>query len=143
MNRPIVGNAGVRGLLERKIADPRYRARFERRYPEFVLEVQILKALERKRWNLTDLARALHTSKGNVSRDLSAGGIRSASLPRLRRVAQALGMEFIPLLVERKRGASILTTAGRFQLEDLVKGVTRRNRPPLLLEDRPRGREVW
>jgi len=90
------------------MADPAYRARFEREYPEFVLEVQMLKALERKRWTYDDLAKAMHTSKGNISRDLSAGGIRAASLPRLRRMAEALGMEFVPLLIDRRRERSIL-----------------------------------
>ena len=98
----------VTSLIERKLADPAYQARFEREYPAFVLEVQMLKALERKRWTFADLARAMHTSKGNISRDLSAGGIRGASLPRLRRMAEALGMALVPLLIDRKRERSVL-----------------------------------
>ncbi len=101
-------NSKVKGLLERKIENPAYRARFERNYPAFVLEVQLLKALERKGWTFDRLARALHTSKSNISRDLSAGGIRTASLPRLARMAEALDMEFVPLLVSQKKEKAIL-----------------------------------
>jgi len=97
----------IKSLLERKMKDPTYRSRFERNYPAFTLEVQILKAMERKDWTYGDLAKALATSKSNVSRDLSAGGIRSASLPRLARMAEVLDMEFVPLMIEQKRRKKI------------------------------------
>ena len=98
----------VKGLLERKLENPVYRTRFERQYPAFVLEVQILKALEEKGWTFEDLARKLHTKKNNVSRDLSAGGIRSATIKRLSRMAEALGMEFLPLLIPPRLEGKVL-----------------------------------
>ena len=98
----------IRGLLERKLDSPVFRARFEREYPAFILEVQMLKALERKGWTYDDLARRLHTSKANISRDLRAGGIRSATLKRVTKMAEALGMEFLPLLIAQKAGGRIL-----------------------------------
>ena len=120
-----MSHAKAESLLERKLMRPAYRARFERNYPAFVLEVRLLRALERKGWTFERLARALHTSKSNISRDLSAGGIRTASLPRrlapwigarrrqaslprLAKMAEALDMEFIPLLVSQKKERTIL-----------------------------------
>ena len=98
----------VKSLIERKMGNPGYRARFERDYPAFMLEVQILKAMERKGVSYAALAKVLHTSKSNISRDLSAGGIRSASLPRLSRLAEALGMEFVPIMVEQKHEKAVM-----------------------------------
>lgn len=100
--------ARAKSLIERKLMRQAYRARFEQNYPAFVLEVQLLKALERKGWTFERLARTLHTSKSNISRDLSAGGIRTASLPRLMRMAKALDMEFVPLLISQKRERTVL-----------------------------------
>jgi len=105
----------AKSLIERKMENPAYRARFERDYPAFMLEVQILRAMERKGVTYSKLAKALHTSKSNISRDLSAGGIRLASLPRLSRLAEALGMEFVPIMVEQKREKAIMA-----KLQELV-----------------------
>ena len=69
----------IKGLLERRLDDPEQKKRHEERYEAFKLEVQILEALETKRWSYADLAQATGTSKSNVSRDLRAGGILSAS----------------------------------------------------------------
>jgi len=101
-------HAKAKSLLERKLMRPAYLARFERNYPAFILEVQFLKTLERKGWTLERLASTLHTSKSNISRNLSAGGIRTASLPRLAKMAEALDMEFVPLLVSQKKERTIL-----------------------------------
>jgi len=105
----------IKGLLERKMAEPAYRDRFERNYPAFILEVQILRALEKKGWTFEDLAKALHTSKGNISRDLIAGGIRAANLPRLNRMAEALGMGFVPLFIDKKRERAVM-----FRLQEIA-----------------------
>ena len=105
----------IKGLLERKMAEPAYRDRFERNYPAFILEVQILRALEKKGWTFEDPAKALHTSKGNISRDLSAGGIRAANLPRLNRMAEALGMGFVPLFIDKKRERAVM-----FRLQEIA-----------------------
>ena len=100
--------AKAKGLLERKLEKASYRERFEREYPAFLLEVQILKAMEKKGWSYDDLAHALHTSKGNISRDLAAGGIRKATFTRIRKVAEALGLELVPLLIPRRLQTSVL-----------------------------------
>ncbi|MBI4064096.1 MAG: hypothetical protein HY401_07335 [Elusimicrobia bacterium] len=99
-------------LLDKKLADPAFRKRFETGYAAFELEVQILKALEKKKWTYQNLAKASGTSKSNISRDLSKGAIRKASLERINRIVQALGYGFIPLLVPLNREHQLL---GRLQ----------------------------
>jgi len=98
----------MKSILDKKMEEPAYRKRFEQRYPLFKLEVQILNAIEEKGWTLTDLAKAMHTHKGNISRDLSAGRIRSATLSRIVKIGDALGLVFFPLFVSEKKGNSIL-----------------------------------
>ena len=92
-----------RGLLEKKLLDPVYRRRFNEGFSAFELEVQVLNALERRGMTYTDLARLLHTSKSNISRDLSAGGINSATVARVARIGEALGMTFFPILVPKEQ----------------------------------------
>jgi len=53
----------VKGLLDRKLENAAYRARFERNYPAFVLEVLLLKALERKGWTFDHPPRTLNTGR--------------------------------------------------------------------------------
>ena len=98
----------VKGLLERKLEDPKHKKQFEEGYAAFELEVQILNALEEKGWTLSDLAREMHTSKSNISRDLSAGGIHSATISRIIKMAEVLGLKFHPLFVPRKKERNIL-----------------------------------
>lgn len=106
----------AKGLIERKLQDPEYRKWFEKRYAAFKLEAQILTALETKGWIYDDLAKATGTSKGNVSRDLKAGGILSASFSRINRIAEALGMRLIALLVPQESIQFILP-----RIEELVR----------------------
>ena len=96
----------AKGLLERKLEDPEYRQRFDAQYESFKLEAQILSALEKKGWTYDQLAEKTQTKKSNISRDLRAGGIYSASISRVSKIAAALGMKLITLLVP-KESASI------------------------------------
>lgn len=98
----------VKGLLERKLEDPNYRKRFEQGYAAFELEVQILNALEQKGWTFADLAKVMHTAKSNISRDLSGGGIHSATISRLVKMGKALGFKFLPLFVPEKKEKEVL-----------------------------------
>jgi transcriptional regulator with XRE-family HTH domain len=95
------------GYLNRKLEDPVYRKHFDKRYAIFQLEVQILLAMEKRGWTFADLAKAVGTSKGNISRDLSGGMINSATLPRLARIGEALGLRFLPLFIPEKSAAEI------------------------------------
>ena len=97
----------VIGQLNRQLLDPVYRERFEKEYALFKIEVQILLAMEKRGWNYADLARAVGTSKGNISRDISGGRINSATVKRLTRIADALGLRFLPLFVPKKIDAKL------------------------------------
>ena len=105
----------VKSLIERKLENPTYRREFDEGYESFKLEVQLLNALERNHLTYDDLAKALHTGKGNISRDLRGGGIYSATVSRVSRMAKALGLEFIPVLIPTKKLARILP-----QIEKLI-----------------------
>jgi hypothetical protein len=101
-------NNKVKGLIERKLEDPAHRKRHDERFEAFKLEVQLLSAIERLNLTYADLAKTLHTSKSNISRDLSAGGISSARLSRVRKMADALGLMFIPLVLPKRKARALL-----------------------------------
>jgi transcriptional regulator with XRE-family HTH domain len=92
----------AKGLLARKMEDPAYRKRFEESYELFKLEVKLLNALERKHWSYSDLARAVGTNKSQISRDLN-GGLGTASIGRVSKMADALGLRFIPLCLPKEK----------------------------------------
>lgn len=97
-----------KGLLARKMEDPAYRARHEESYELLKLEVQLLNALERKGWTYDDLAKALGTHKSAISRDLKGRGLACASVDRIARMAEALGMRFVPFcIVESKANRAL------------------------------------
>jgi transcriptional regulator with XRE-family HTH domain len=89
-------------MLERKRVNADYKKLHDETYAAFKLENQILIAMEDRGMSYSDLALATHTSKSNVSRDLRAGGILNASLARIGRIADALGMKLIVLLVPKE-----------------------------------------
>jgi hypothetical protein len=97
-----------RGLLARKMEDPAYRKRHEESYELLNLEVQLLNALEKKHWTYADLARVMHTQKSAISRDLKGGGLRTASMARVAKMAEALGMRFFPFCVAENKASLVL-----------------------------------
>jgi transcriptional regulator with XRE-family HTH domain len=97
------------GYLNRKLQDPVYRARFEKASALFKLEMQILLAMEDRGWTFADLAKAVGTSKGNISRDLNSDRMNSATVKRLTRIADALEMRFLPLFVPKRSAAQLET----------------------------------
>ena len=105
----------VRSLFDREMENPDFRRRFQEEYELFKLEVQLLTALEQSGLTYEQLARAINSHKGNISRDLKGNGIANASLSRIRKLADALGMTFIPLLIAKKNLPRILP-----QLEKLM-----------------------
>ena len=98
----------VKGLLERKLEDAGRRKRFDDAYSAFQIEVQILNAMEKKGWTFADLAQALGTHKSNISRDLSAGRINSATVSRLVRSGAVLGLQFLPLFIPMQAGKDVM-----------------------------------
>jgi transcriptional regulator with XRE-family HTH domain len=106
----------IKGLIERKLDDPQYRKRFEEGYDAFQLEVQILNAMEKKDWSYSDLAKAVGTSKSNISRDLKGGGLVTATFSRIRKMAEALEMKLIAVLIPKEQEPFLLP-----RIEDLVR----------------------
>ena len=72
----------MKGSLNRKLENPKYRKKFKRGYAFFKLEVQILLAMEDKGWTYDDLAKAIGTSRQNVWRDLKNGGLQKGTKGR-------------------------------------------------------------
>jgi transcriptional regulator with XRE-family HTH domain len=98
----------AKGLLERKMADPTYRKRHEESYALFRIEVQLLNALEKKHWTYDDLAKVMHTQKSGISRDLKGGGLQSASMARVARMAEALGLRLFSFCVAEKNASRVI-----------------------------------
>lgn len=106
----------TKGLITKKLENSEYQKRHNERYPAFKLEAQILVALERKGWSYADLAKVANTYKSNISRDLRAGGILTASLARINKIADALGMKLITLLIPKNAEDFIVP-----KIEELVR----------------------
>ena len=98
----------AKGLLARKMEDPAYRKRHEEGYELFKLEVQLLNALEKKHWSYADLAKVMGTQKSGISRDLKGGGLQSASISRVRKMAKALGLKFFSFCVAEEKAEQAL-----------------------------------
>src|SRR5581483_11366220 len=96
------------GSLNRKLQDPKFRQKFEHRYRFFQLEVQILNALEDKEWTYQELAKTSGTYPQNVWRDLKNGGLHKASLERVARYAEALGLHVHHFLLNPKQERKLL-----------------------------------
>jgi len=105
----------VKSLFEREMEDPGFRARFEEEHKIFKIEVQLLAALEKSGLTYEELARVISSHRSNISRDLKGGGINSATLSRIRKLAGALGMVFIPLVISKRKASQIIP-----QLEKLM-----------------------
>lgn len=97
-----------KGLLARKMEDPAYRKRHEESYELLKLEVQLLNALEKKHWTYSDLAKVMGTQKSGISRDLKGGGLQSASMSRVAKMAEALGLKFFSFCVEENKAKLVL-----------------------------------
>ncbi len=97
----------TKSLIERKLDTPEKKRKFDQGYLLFSIEMQILDAMEARGMTYTDLAKALKTNKGDISRDLSAGGIRNATLPRLMKIAKILDMEYLPLMIPLDKAKKI------------------------------------
>ena len=98
----------VKSLFDREMEDPGFRARFEAEHEMFKIEVQLLAALEEKGITYEQLAKEMHTTKGNISRDLRQGGMSTAKMGRIQRMAAALGLVFIPVMLPKKKLTTML-----------------------------------
>lgn len=98
----------AQGLLARKMEDAAYHKRHEESYELFKLEVQLLNALEKKHWTYSDLARAMGTQRSAISRDLRGRGLQKASMDRIARMAEALGLRFVAFCIAESRAKEAL-----------------------------------
>lgn len=90
-------------LFEKELERSGFREKYYRERTEFELELQILRALEERGYTYEEFARKIGTSKGNVSRDLKIRGLGKASMERIQKMAEALGLEFVPLLLPKDK----------------------------------------
>lgn len=107
MNKSKKAKKRAKSLIDRKLDTPAKKRKFDQGYLLFSIEMQILNAMEARGMTFTDLAKALKTNKSNISRDLSAGGIRNATLPRLMKIAAILDMEYLPLMIPLDKAKKI------------------------------------
>src|SRR5258708_10308785 len=104
----------MKGSLNKLLEDPKFREEFERRQEFFRLEVQILLAMEDKGWTYEDLAKAVGTSRQNIWRDLRNGGLHKASMDRVAKIAEALGLRMHSFLISQKKEKRLLPKLHRF-----------------------------
>ncbi len=97
-------------IMDKEMANPEFKKLFEETWPAFQLEIQMLNALERKNWTYADLAKAMHTQKSAVSRDLKGGGLKTASMSRIAKMAEVLGMKFFPLCLTEEEAKKAVPT---------------------------------
>ncbi|MBK8872231.1 MAG: helix-turn-helix transcriptional regulator [Elusimicrobia bacterium] len=97
-----------KGTLNRKLEKTQERVAFGIRKHFFQLEVQILLALEDRGWSYEDLAKATGIRRQNIWRDLKNGGLHKASLDRVSRYAEALGLHAYYFLLNTKQEKEIL-----------------------------------
>lgn len=95
-------------ISDREMENPDFKKHFEETWPGFQLEVRLLKALEQKHWSYSDLAKVMGTQKSGISRDLKSGGLRSASISRIAKISDALGLKFVPLCISAREAKLIL-----------------------------------
>ncbi len=88
-------------LFEREMRRRSFREAYEGERRSFALEVQLLNLLESSRMTLADLARAMGVPRSNITRDLSEGRIRRATLPRVAEMANAANADFVPVILPR------------------------------------------
>lgn len=90
-------------LFVKKMANPCLREKYSRERAQFKIELQILQALENAGYTYEQFAKKIGSSKGNVSRDLKGRGLGKASIKRIQKMAEALGLEFVPLLLPKDK----------------------------------------
>jgi Trp operon repressor len=93
-----------KSLFDREMEKASFKRLYEKEKEAFGLEVQILKALEEKDLTYDDFAKMIGTQKANISRDLKSGGLSNATLSRISKMADALKMVFIPVLLPKSGG---------------------------------------
>ena len=88
-------------LFEKEMKKPSFKKSYWKNREVFKLELQFLRALEENDLTYEKFAKLVGSSKGNIARDLKTYGLGRASVHRIEKMAEALGMEFVPLLLPK------------------------------------------
>jgi hypothetical protein len=97
-----------KSMLDKKMADPEYKKRFDERFGAFKLEAQLLHAMEMKGWGYNELAAAIGSHKSNLSRDFKQGGLFNAAYSRINKMAAVLGMTLVSVLIPKNQERILL-----------------------------------
>ena len=112
--------ANQKPLSQRLRTDKEMAREIDARREELRLEQQFLDAMQAQQITGAELARRTKTKPASVSRDL-AGGLSSAKLGRVRKMADAVGCDVITLLVPREpraRRRALLTLSHKLSERD-------------------------
>ncbi|MBI4402905.1 MAG: helix-turn-helix domain-containing protein [Deltaproteobacteria bacterium] len=90
-------------LFEKEMKKKIFKKNYWKDRELFKLELQFLKALEESGLTYEQFAKLIGSSKGNIARDLKSYGLGHASVHRIEKMAKALGMEFVPLLLPKDK----------------------------------------
>ena len=93
----------AKSLFEKEMQKDSFRKIYWEEREEFKLELQFLKALEDLDLTYEEFAKMIGSSKGNISRDLKVKGLNRATIHRIEKMASAIDMEFVPLLLPKDR----------------------------------------
>lgn len=94
-------------LFDREMQRPAFRKAYKSEKKRFSLELQISQFLEEAGWTYEDFAKRTGTAKSHVSRDLK-GGLHHATVARIERIAKALHMRYLPLLIPENKAEKLI-----------------------------------
>ena len=94
--------AGTKTLEQRLRENPEMAQRIDKQMAHLRLEQQMLDAMERAHVTAAELARRISRQPSAISRDLH-GGLSKAKIGRVEEMAEAVGYEFVGLVLPRDR----------------------------------------
>lgn len=94
--------AGSSTLEERLRRDPGMSRRIDKHLAHLRLEQQMIDAMQRQHVTAAELARRVSRQPSAISRDLK-GGLSKAKIGRVEELAEAVGYDFVPLVLPRDR----------------------------------------
>jgi predicted transcriptional regulator len=96
--------AGRATLEQRLREDPKMAQRIDKKMAHLRLEQQMIDAMEQEHVTAAELARRISRQPSAISRDLN-GGLSKAKIGRVEEMAEAVGYDFVGLLLPRDREA--------------------------------------
>ena len=94
-------------LFDQEMQRPTFRKAYRNEKKRFTLELQISRFLDEAGWTYAEFAKRTGTAKSHVSRDLK-GGLHSATVARIERIAKALHMRYLPLLIPENKAEKLI-----------------------------------